>query len=468
MINNYKIVNLFGFRTVDIPFNDNVKILIGENGLGKTTVLNSLYYVLNKKYSKLVSIEFESIQLKFENGNTIEFSKLELEDYLEFKNSRSRRNLPSLIEERFKSIDFSNLENLLSKKCNTPLNDINHRNLIMKFLNDHEIPRFAPIDRTVREVHRYISEPKYENFDQFDQWIDELNISLLYLPTYRRVEEDIKNLGNITSDHDDFDLDFDGSPLGLSASFQALENDTLIHFGMEDVEQTLRYVEKEINKLTVIGFSKLTGEMLSQLLKGFPNIDDEIDDLDIGTVKIILHRVGDNLPISDRENIIRLLEDKKSLKEKAELVYFISKLIGLYNQHKHLDDSVKSFCAVCNNYLSDKEFIYDESSVNIDIYRKSSSAEAVKLSNLSSGEKQIVSIFSRIFLKENRDLIVLFDEPELSLSLLWQEQLLPDIINSNKCRFMLCVTHSPFIFHNNLESDAVSMSAYVSESIHVD
>ena len=56
MIKRFKITGLFGFRNVDINFEDNVKILIGENGFGKTTVLNSLYYLLNNKYERLSDV----------------------------------------------------------------------------------------------------------------------------------------------------------------------------------------------------------------------------------------------------------------------------------------------------------------------------------------------------------------------------------------------------------------------------
>jgi predicted ATP-binding protein involved in virulence len=52
MIQRFCITNLFGFKTVDINFEDDIKILIGENGLGKTTVLNSLYYILVTTHPK--------------------------------------------------------------------------------------------------------------------------------------------------------------------------------------------------------------------------------------------------------------------------------------------------------------------------------------------------------------------------------------------------------------------------------
>jgi predicted ATPase len=77
--------------------------------------------------------------------------------------------------------------------------------------------------------------------------------------------------------------------------------------------------------------------------------------------------------------------------------------------------------------------------------------QEVDLSKLSSGEKQIISIFSKIYLENIDEFVIIFDEPELSLSVEWQKQLLPDIIASNKCRFLMAATHSPFIFENDLD-----------------
>ena len=54
--------------------------------------------------------------------------------------------------------------------------------------------------------------------------------------------------------------------------------------------------------------------------------------------------------------------------------------------------------------------------------------------------------------------MILFDEPELSLSMRWQKRLLPDIVNSGRCVFLLAATHSPFIFENNLREYAVALS----------
>jgi len=69
----------------------------------------------------------------------------------------------------------------------------------------------------------------------------------------------------------------------------------------------------------------------------------------------------------------------------------------------------------------------------------------IEFEQLSSGEKQIVSLFSKLILEKGKDFFVLFDEPELSLSVEWQKLLLPDVIGSGSCAMLLAMTHSPFI-----------------------
>lgn len=454
MIKRFVITKLFGFRDVDIKFKDNVKILIGENGLGKTTILNAMYFVLTQKYHKLVQINFESVMLVFDDNKTIKFKKYELENYIEMLERSNNKRIPKSF---FEGININDIKKFITEEKDTSIEKI------IQYLLVNKVRQFAPLRIMARELMYFASEPLFENFKQCAAIIDSKKFSVLYFPTYRRVEEDLKNLGKFRRrvGHQSFDDDYITDEIEEDIE---ISEDILIHFGMEDVELRIGNIEKLINKSTISGFSKLTGEMLSQLLRGFPAIDDKaIDALDENTVKIIIHRVGNNLSDQDRNTILNLLEKKDSLKKKQHLVYFILKLIDIYDQHKHLDDSVKKFVSVCNEYLNDKQFIYDESSVDVNIYRKKQDGCQVSLSMLSSGEKQIISLFSKLYLEDKSNLVVLFDEPELSLSLEWQKMLLPHVVDSNKCIFLLSVTHSPFIFNNDLDKYASGMSLYVKE-----
>jgi predicted ATP-binding protein involved in virulence len=453
MIKRFRINKLFGFRNVNIPFYNNIKILIGENGLGKTTVLNSLYYVLTEKYNKLIQIEFERVELQFFDDSKIQFTKRELEIYIDYQRRNTRRHIPNKILE---TINLEELEHIIG---DNELGNRETERIIAKYIASKRIPRWAPPNIMARELYILVKEPIVKKFLGFKDIIGKFSTTILYFPTYRRVEEDLKNLGRFRKRY--IDPDFEQDLFEEIDEEIEISDDTLIHFGMEDVIQRIDNVKEQINKSTVEGFSKVTGEILSQLLKGFPELnDDEIEELDVQTAKIVLHRVGDNLSQNDRNSILELLDKPKDLVEKKELTYFLLNLIEIYNQHKHIDDSIKKFRDVCNEYLEDKEFRYNESNVDIDVYRNGTD-EKVSLNKLSSGEKQIISLFSKIYLESSKNYIVLFDEPELSLSIEWQKLLLPHIVSSEKCKFLLSVTHSPFIFKNELVDYAVGMSAYI-------
>lgn len=465
MLKRFKIKKLFGFRDIDIVFEDTVKILIGENGLGKTTALNALYYVLTQKYHKLSKIDFEEILITLSSGKISDemeftFSKVELDGYIASTDRKSKNNRIKFI---LPHIDIDDINGFLDKKIKENSESHNIEEFLEEYIEKNQKLRtMNPRQLVVRDLFHLINDLESKKFNEFSEHLNNLNFKLLYFPTYRRVEEELKNIGKVrrrlVPSHAQQEIFIEEYQEEIDIS-----EDTLIHFGMDDVKRRIADIEEQINMSTISGFSKVTGEMLSQLLRGFPEIKDkDIDNLNIETAKIVLDRVGNNLPSYDRRNILNLLDRKDQLKQKKELVYFLFKLIEIYNQHKHIDDSIKQFRDVCNRYLVDKKFVYDESSVKIRIYRNDSKNDIVELDTLSSGEKQIVSLFSKIYLDHYDNILVLFDEPELSLSIEWQKQLLPDIIDSERCGFLLAVTHSPFIFKNKLDEYAIGINVYIS------
>lgn len=70
----------------------------------------------------------------------------------------------------------------------------------------------------------------------------------------------------------------------------------------------------------------------------------------------------------------------------------------------------------------------------------------IQLNDLSSGEKQILLILFRVFLMEQQDCLLLMDEPEISLHIEWQYQLIKVIRELNPHCQLILSTHSPSIF----------------------
>lgn len=68
--------------------------------------------------------------------------------------------------------------------------------------------------------------------------------------------------------------------------------------------------------------------------------------------------------------------------------------------------------------------------------------ELLPLNKLSSGEKQLLILLFTVFLHEGKPLVLLLDEPEISLHATWQRRLIASIRNLNpKCQLFI-TTHS--------------------------
>lgn len=453
-LKKFIINDLFGYQTVEIPFDKDYKILIGENGLGKTTVLNTLYFVLSKKYDRLSKVSFSSIELHLDNKKKIIIVKSQLVNYVNRNNEEGRSHFTELLA----STSPENLEKLRIVLNDSKMSEQHKRLQLNQTLKTVGININAPTNYIFTLVRKYFEEIEADNFLKSVNELDSLfNFKILYFPTYRRVEEELKNIGVVSRKEVSEKY---GHFMPLDEEFERRQiDDDIIQFGMSDVEERIKKLTKEIAYSSIVGFSKITGEMLHQLLTDFPEVKSAKGaKLEIEKIKIILKRVGPNMSDEDKTKILESIESGKT--SNRGLIFFINKLIELYNKQEDLDIAIKKFVAVCNGYLNGKKYVYDEREVTLKIKRENHDEE-VFLNQLSSGEKQIVSLFSKIYLEKDKNYFVLFDEPELSLSIFWQQKLLPDIINSEKCKFLMAVTHSPFIYDNELRSYAVGLTEYI-------
>lgn len=437
-IRRFSIYGLFGTSDVHIKFDENIKILIGENGLGKTQVLNLFYYTLTKDFFRLNEYNFDRLDLVFSNGKSIEISKKSVTELVEetFKHP--------LIKDVIEDIGFAQFEMLRNKFAHNKGNwgKIEEQFILSNSKLRHKYP-IHRIFRVFEELEMGKSKATSQVLDKCKKEItNEIKgIDIMYFPTFRRVEEDLHNLGYGEED------------LNLN------QENTLIQFGMDDVQKRFNKIENTIDKLLKEGLAQFTKDILSVVIDDPTPTESILDKITENDIEIILSRVGNLLPDAQKQAVKDIVL-KRQLKNPLS-AYLLQKLADIYEKQKELDNSVKVFRDVCNKYLINKQVFYDESGINIFI-KSDLTGDKIQLKHLSSGEKQIISIFSKIYLSEaNKKFIVLFDEPELSLSMTWQKQLLPDIINSKKCEFLLAVTHSPFIFDNELDKYAVGLNEYI-------
>ena len=189
-------------------------------------------------------------------------------------------------------------------------------------------------------------------------------------------------------------------------------------------------------------------------------------DADIPNIQLVLSRIG-RQSTSVESKIADLIRNNLIGDEKyIQLRRFLAQLQEIYAERREEEQAIEDFANLINDYLditgnAEKEFVFDKQRVELQVINKFTQ-KVIKLGALSSGEKQIVSIFARLLLDPQKRYFIIIDEPELSLSIEWQERFLPDINRSQNCNQLIAITHSPFIFNNELSkvSGSLDVSNY--------
>ena len=441
-ITHFMVTGLHESRTIRLDFGDPHSIFIADNGAGKTTALYLLQSVLKQDWMNLPRFDFHSIEVSFNTGNVFRILRTEL---------IGRPWMSAIQRIRHKAgINPSEIQKLL---------DLTTGHSLEAARNHPEFYRVArrmawPSSRLYDFLSRYKADYQESaeglfsdssDLERLRHFIrDHLDIGVIYLPTYRRVEQELRHL---VSKEDGNDESF---------------FNTSIQFGMKDVERKLEVVGKSIRDHFALTYSSISGQMLHQLTRETTLSPIMLERLaDREAVEAVLARLSNFISKEDSDHILMLL-DNGQLISNNHLAFFLYNLIMSYKDVSTTEESLQDFAERCNSYLIEKEFRYNPSSASLKLY--ASGTEPMDLSAMSSGEKQVVGVMSQIYLGKNSRYVVIFDEPELSLSVEWQRKILPDIARSPKCWSLIAATHSPFIFDNELDFSARNMQYFPFQS----
>ena len=463
-LTRFRIESLHGrARTIDIPIKDNRLVLVGENGIGKSTVANLLYYCLTQQWRRIIDYKFAAIQVDV-SGEMVRFEHQECELLAEHTTAQLRREFrlrrhypshlvrqvsPQAVQEMlfFEGDDESAIHRL-SDVANLPRSMA--REMWIELRESREIKLKKPLLQQVKRLSNW-------KFGQF-----------LYLPTYRRIEQDLKSIFR--------GIEIEEKVREFRERFRQRERSSyieLVEFGMEDVDKTIQARMAQIKENVRTGLSTLTGTYLREVIRGLQDNPDVsvLRSLDPNAFQSMFARIDDAiLPASDKKMLQSKIEDIRTGytvgPDDRVIAHFLSKLVALYKEQQANESDVRDFVRLCNVYLTGKEFVYND--LKYEIYVRQAASESDKdgesrleLKVLSSGEKQIVSLFSHIYLSGEHSFFVVIDEPELSLSVPWQQRFLPDILATGRCTGVVAVTHSPFIWDNDLEPYVRSLAEFI-------
>lgn len=453
-VKKFTLFGLHGYKDVSIDFSGNATVLVAENGTGKTTVLSALNAFLTKRFHRLAALPFTSLACEFEGQlhevtlNRDELNSIDAEISEDFQNLAK---IASISEDELH--DF--VQNVYSPDIFEELKS--HRIVSQIYYRDPN--DWTGTKQKLDHYHSIFKRGFSQRILSIQKYITSImeGIDVIYLPTFRRIERPMLRASR-KSAHDRHPKYRHTEDIS-SYSYEG------IAFGLGDIQARLAELSEEIERTANIGYRRLSTKILQDMLTGrsITDITDNEPLPDFKSLSLFLGRVG-----RVENNVARLFSNIENLYNSHQihdarydyLRYFLVQLNSVIIQTKYLEQKIEQFVTVCNGYLrmSGDEKMLDFNPETLKVFVKYSWTERTSnLDVLSSGEKQIVSLMAKLYLYEGNKFIMI-DEPELSLSIEWQRKILPDMLKSGTVTQLLAVTHSPFIFENDLDYCATGMN----------
>lgn len=116
------------------------------------------------------------------------------------------------------------------------------------------------------------------------------------------------------------------------------------------------------------------------------------------------------------------------------------------SQAQSIQENIDELFKVINDFFKDTNKSIEISKGNNSTLVFKQDDKTISLEQLSAGEKQLLLILLKVFLLEKKPAVVFMDEPEISLHLRWQREIINAIQKLNPASQLIISTHSPSMF----------------------
>lgn len=429
-IEKIEVKNLFGYFTYDIEkelssSNDKLFLLYGDNGSGKTTILKSIFYLLSSQdgvghKTALAKTKFGKIVVHLNNGISIGAIRKDIlfgtYTYEIKENGKTKFELIFKTDpdgEIINTNDFSSKDGIYYQQI---LNYVSKLNIKLFFLADtRKTMNSGVINLYQRELEKSI-EFSSEVFD---------------IRTIRKQREIAQ-----VSDPIEFTVKALENWIRLKALTASKAGDRHTNTIYLDI----------VNQIANAQFTG--GEDITLKLNDFTDLLKEVNERTIKQAKYGL------ITSSEYSQITKSLEVVSD--SKKEIIYnvlepFIRGVKAKLDAQENLQLLLSTFIEQLNGFFTNKKIVYSLSS-GFRIIQKQT-GEKIDLKNLSSGEKQLILLFSNTILASSQATIFIIDEPEISLNIKWQRKLLNTLLNfsANEGVQFFIATHSIELLTNRKE-----------------
>lgn len=389
-------INIKGFKETNREINiilseEPITVIYGENGSGKTTFLKIIHAVFNKNDSYLLEENVKEVKITY----LVDRKKIKLNTIkVNGKKVDWGENIKDLINETsiLFGVNRGVIQNFAEFDRPLSLESIKYKNLKSAWANyDFHI-----------ESNKIIKNQK-KLFN--DDWDTENHISVDFIGIDQIEESIIKQFraGQRATSDKVKNAFFNTISNAVDIEMEQVNYDLPTDFN-ERIEKKRNVLISLVEKLDKSGLQK---KLLNYLNKENPS--SEIEGSKIFRVLLI--------------NILGKVEE-----ENVELKS-ISKLIEIFNSHLYRS----------------KKLIVTEEETFIEI----SKGNTHSLNKLSSGERHLLTFLTLfLIIGRNRSFFII-DEPEISLNMVWQRELIPLLSELSPDSQIIVATHSPSISHKN-------------------
>ena len=429
-IESFKISKLWGYRDIDLTFNNDVNILIGPNGSGKTTILNLLYSILSADLRSVLEVNFDQVEIKLRS----------------FKGKSKRTvkvdatNGKLSVGQKTFEIDVDMISDLrFSRYYKHPeTGKIRKGTIPGRIARERIGPRYGVLTDLVPIVWLPVSRhlPVIESREERHTETDPVELVDLQL---RKLFRDLFRYHS-------------GLNTQLSKRHKVFQHQVLsVMLYSKEHDQP----DSILNSITSALPTKAQKDQLLKAFKAAGLLDEQMSRIDdhFAAVEEVVKRwrTGKNIQLSVKDIfVVPLINRTKVMVEYAD---------KLEEDRENILKPLRYYEQTVNSFLNDEQIadsFVDKKSVKVDesgeLKIESSSSSNLDPFVLSSGEKQILILLTEALLTVDEPVVYIADEPELSLHVSWQEKLLRSLVRLGGQMQVIVATHSPDIAGNFMDN----------------
>lgn len=439
-IKQISITNLFGIFNHTIPLNtiDRVTIIHSPNGFGKTAILKLLNDLFSQRNRALRTTPFNELHIALEDGSHFWVTK-NLENISE-NGTKSKTKKNSIPRITFYFRDRDNGERSFTLKSSSI-------QAIREALPLSAVERIIPeADRVAMEAWKIAPTGEILSFEEvLERYSNQLSAFLGTPSIYEKDPDWLREIrGSIPIRFIETQRLLNPKRVNKQSDYERYSSMTsTVTMYAEELADTIKTKLAESTALSQSLDRTFPRRLVSSTLKQSNITEWELRNklAELETKRANLMAAG--LVDRDDSDAVQVTDMIDSSTKAVLSVYIedVEKKLGIFDEVANKIELLKR--------IINKRFLYKEMTIS----RKdgfvftSSNGSRLSLENLSSGEQHELVLFYELLFKALPNSLILIDEPEISLHVVWQEQFLKDVQEITQLANVdaLIATHSPDI-----------------------